>query len=197
VQEALLHAVVGADLLQNVPGKLPVQLVGKRAHDDGDDADDGRDGNEEGLAQRPHVPVLLVGLDGSLFQQAGDRIVNLVDLENGVDENGQVGHAQADDLNRVLEPQSVPCQEQDVEEAEDKQRQERRDGAVLRLEAVGDVRVVLVHETELEPPKHVSALSMSALSSSGLARDIGDSRLESHAGRGLQGDDEEEELGPF
>lgn len=64
MQEAFLHAVVGANLLQNIPGKLAVELVSNGAHDNGDHADDGGDGNEEGLAQQPHVAVLLVGLQG-------------------------------------------------------------------------------------------------------------------------------------
>ena len=48
MQEALLHAVVGANLLQNIPGKLAVELVGDGAHGNGGDADNGGDGDEEG-----------------------------------------------------------------------------------------------------------------------------------------------------
>jgi hypothetical protein len=108
VQEALLHAVVGADLFQNIPGELAVELVGEGAHGNGDDAHDGGDGNEERLAQRPHIPVLLVWLQQAVAQQGSDGLVDLVNLEDGVDEDGQVGDAEADDLNGVLEAQGVP-----------------------------------------------------------------------------------------
>ncbi len=157
VQEPLLHAVVGADLLQDVPGKLSVQLIRNGAHDNGDHADDGGHGNEEGFDQQPHVLVLVVRLQSAGVHELVDRAVNLINLEGGVDEDGQVGHAQADDLNRVLEAQGVPCQEQDVEEAEDEEGQEGRYRAVLRLGAVGEALFALEHETELEPREHVSA----------------------------------------
>jgi len=159
MQEALLHAVVGADLLQNIPGELAIELVSNGAHGNGDNADDSGDGNEEGPAQQPHVPILLVGLESAPFQQPVDRLVDLVNLQDGVDEDGQVGDAEANDLNRVLEPQGVPCQQQDVEETEDEEGQECRYRAVLRFEAVADVSVALVLETELEPPKYVSVVS--------------------------------------
>lgn len=84
-------------------------------------------------------------------------MVDLINLQDGVDEDGQVGHAEADDLNGVLEAERVPCQQQDVEKAEDEEGQECGYRAVLRLEAVAEVLVTLVHETKLEPPKHVSA----------------------------------------
>lgn len=108
VEEALLHAVVGADLLQNVPGKLAVQLIGDEAHGDGDDANDGGNRNEERPTQLPDVLVLPVRLERAGPQKAVDRVVDLVDLQDRVDEQCQVGHAQADDLNCVLEPQGVP-----------------------------------------------------------------------------------------
>ena len=159
VQEALLHAIVGADLLQDIPGELPVELVGDGTHADGDHADDGGDGDEEGLAQLPHIPVLVILLQGTRGHQVIDRVVDLIDLEDGVDENGQVSHAEADDLNGILESQGVPGQDQDVEETEDEKGEEGRNRAILRLEFVGEAGLLLVLETELEPPEDVSALS--------------------------------------
>jgi hypothetical protein len=88
-----------------------------------------------------------------------DRLANLIDLEDGVDKDSQVGHAEADNLNGVLEPQGIPCQEQNVEEAENEEGQKRRNRAVLRLELVVELRVVLILKTELEPPKRISTLS--------------------------------------
>lgn len=50
MQEAVLHAVVGADLLEDIPGKDLVQLVGDEGDDDGAEAEDDGNGNEVGPA---------------------------------------------------------------------------------------------------------------------------------------------------
>ncbi len=88
MQEALLHAVVGTNLLEDIPGELAVQLVGDAAHENGDDANDCGDGDQEGLAEQPHVLIIIVVLQGAVLQQILDGAVDLVDLEDGVNENG-------------------------------------------------------------------------------------------------------------
>lgn len=47
VKESLLHAIIGADLLQDVPSKLFVELPCQEGHNDCGDGEDSRDGNQE------------------------------------------------------------------------------------------------------------------------------------------------------
>lgn len=123
VEEALLHAVVGADLLQYVPGEFLVQLpryVCERYRGDGDDT---RDGDEEGSTPQPDVVFAqVIGPDGTVRLEQINGISDLVDLQSRVGQQGRVAYAEADDLNGVFAAQSVPYQYQLVDKGEDEER---------------------------------------------------------------------------
>ncbi len=133
-EEPLLHAVVGTDLLEDVPGKLAVELPGHEARGDGSHSDDDRNGDEEGPDGTPDVLRDRVGLERVVVPQIAHGATNLVNLKRRVDQQGEVGQADSDDLDGVLHPQRVPGQDQQVQETEDEEGEEGRDCPNLRVE---------------------------------------------------------------
>lgn len=120
MKEALLHAIVGANVLKNVPSKLLVELPGNVYHDNSGDSNDDRGGNKVGLDIVPQH-----GRCDALLQRAVDledskSHLNLLKLEGRVNQKSQIGDADADDLNRVLHAQRVQHEDQFVKETEDK-----------------------------------------------------------------------------
>src|SRR4051794_7922976 len=99
MQEPLLHTVVCTNLLQDVPCKLAVKLIGKVPQRNGRHTNDGRDRNEERPRQRPEVVAQSINRKGLLGLQLRNRRVNLIDLDDCVDEQSQVRDAKPDDLN--------------------------------------------------------------------------------------------------
>jgi len=153
VQETLLHAVVSTNLLENVPGKLLVQLPRYEGHEHRGHGDDAGNGHEKGADGGPEIrPVVDTVDNGALTSQDVDGVADLIDLDGRVDEDGQVGEGEADDLNRVLHTQRVPDKYQLVQEGEDEERQEGRDGPVL-----ADRIVVELPNVGLELGEDVSA----------------------------------------
>lgn len=59
--------------------------------------------------------------------------MNLINLNGQVDHKDNVGHDHADDLNRVFHSESIPDEDEDVEEPEDEESEKGRDGEVLGL----------------------------------------------------------------
>ena len=109
MKESLLHPVIGSNLLQDIPGKLVVQLIGDIGHHNRDHPDDCRDSDEEWLACLPNILARRSGLQHASFLQYINRRVDLVDLEERIHHEGEVGYAQPDDLNRVLQSERIPC----------------------------------------------------------------------------------------
>lgn len=126
VQEAPLHPVVGADLLENVPGELLVQLPSDEAHTKRAQRNDDWDSDEKGQAVTPELSRGRV-LESIMRGQCVDGLPDLVDLDDRVQHHGQVRHADSDDLDGVLHPQGIPDEHYLVQEAEDEKCQECRD----------------------------------------------------------------------
>lgn len=82
VKESLLHAIIGTNLLQDIPSKLLVQLPCQEAHADCGDGKYSRNGNEEGPGS---VPYSELGRGVSFHDILEDHDINgradLVDLE--------------------------------------------------------------------------------------------------------------------
>ena len=124
MKEALLHAVVSADLLQNVPSKLLVQFPGHEPHRDGEHGNDDGNRHEERAARGPGTLAGRVDFERAVGLNVRDGSSDLVDLQRGVDEQGQVRDADSNDLDGVLETQGIPGQDQLVQETKNEERQE-------------------------------------------------------------------------
>lgn len=131
IKEPLLHPVVGANGLENIPGKDLVELPGDEAHGNSAGRKDTGNGNEE----RPHIfPHILATTD----QRAGrfhflHSDLNLLDLDGGVDHDGEVGNAHADDLNGVLHTEGIPDNDDFVQKGKDEESEEGGNGPPLRF----------------------------------------------------------------
>lgn len=197
VEEPLLHAVVGANLLENVPGELAIELVGKVRNGNRDDANDHGGGNEEGACRLPDCAVGRVRPKGAAIYQLLDGVVDLVDLEERVDKENEVRDAETDDLNRVLPPQGIPRQGEDVEEAKDEEGQESRDRAVSRFHVFWDrVAVAELLEVGLEDGENVAAPMSVIRSMDRTCLPFFDLHLKGYADDGLQRDGSEKEHRP-
>jgi hypothetical protein len=131
VKEASLHSVVSADVLEDVPSEFLVQLPADEGQDHGAEAEDCRNRGKEWT---DIVPSLIKRVDA--FQNAfvGKRFngrTNGVDLDAGVDDQSQVGNANANDLNRVLHAKGIPDDNQLVKEPEDEEGEECGDGQIF------------------------------------------------------------------
>lgn len=133
MEEPLLHAVISSDLLENIPGKLLIELPCDEGHQNCGQGNDARDRNQERLGRLPDVNRACSRLHLTSRLQHADGFVDLVDLDGRVHQQGQVGYADSDNLNGVLHPQSVPYQNQLVQKAEYEERQEGRNSPVLRV----------------------------------------------------------------
>ena len=156
MKESLLHPIVSANLLENIPGKFTVELIGNTAHGNRDNANDSRYGNQERLRLLPHTLVTRVLLDGASIEKPLQRPVNLIDLKNCVNEKSKISQAQPDNLNGVLSSQRVPGKDEDVEEAENEEGQESRNRLVLRPQGLIRELIFLHIQTELETGKDIS-----------------------------------------
>lgn len=138
MQEAFLHAIIGTNVLEDVPRKNLVQLPRHEAHTDATQPNNSRDGDEVGPDVLPHSICGLGDLERSVYAEDIQRDLNLLDLQRGVDHQSQVGNADTDGLNGVLHAQRIPDDDELVEETEDEEGEEGWDSFVLRL----DLRVV-------------------------------------------------------
>lgn len=84
----------------------------------------------------------MIGVDRPGRAHFLDGDLNLFDLDGGIDHDGQVGDADSNDLNGVLVSQSIPDDNELVEESENEQSEEGRDrtplGIVTRLVLIVD-----------------------------------------------------------
>jgi len=146
-----LHAQVGANLLVDAPSEFFIQLPGQEGHADGAEADEAGQGNEVASNLVPEDGVQEV-VDGKGF----DCAMDLVDLDARVDENAKVHHTYADDLNRVLAPQSVVDEHEFVDECEDEQREVGRDGLCVLSVVCGRGVPGSWHQLVLELAEYIS-----------------------------------------
>lgn len=123
VEESLLHSIIGSNVLQNVPGEFLVQFPSNETEADGANRNNARDSDQNAPNVIPDIEVL----HGVLGLQNGDGLIHLVDLNRGVDHESEVRDAYSDDLNGILDAQSVPYKDELVKKAEDEERKESRD----------------------------------------------------------------------
>jgi hypothetical protein len=153
VKESLLHAIISTDVLENIPSILLVDLPRKEAHDKSSKGNDGGDSHEVRLHIMPKLCCRHFRSEGVLFTENIKGLFNLIDLNGGVNHEGEVGEADTDDLNGVLLTKSIPNDNKCVKESENKERQESRNSLVLRLNfGVG----VMITKVDLEFTKDVS-----------------------------------------
>lgn len=104
MEESLLHAIIGSDMLENVPGELLVQLPGDETVADGTDTDDARNSNQNALYIIPHGQVG--------YSILGDQDINgladLIDLDGRINHQSKVCDTNTNDLNGVLDPKRIP-----------------------------------------------------------------------------------------
>src|SRR3569833_355571 len=156
VEESLLHPIVGTNLLQDIPGEHLVELPGDETHHHRRHGDDDRDGYQVWPHERPQVRLAGFQLDGAPVLQLRHGVLDLVDLDGRVDQDGHVGGADADDLNRVLHPQGIPHEDQLVQVGEEEEGEDGRVRLVLRRHMV----VVLAgsRDVQLELDENIAAL---------------------------------------
>jgi hypothetical protein len=153
VKETLLHAVIGTNVLENIPSILLVDLPRKKAHDKGSEGNNGGNGHEVRLHIMPEFSCRHAGSEGVLGTENIEGLLNLIDLDGGVNHEGEVREADTNDLNGVLLAESIPNDNECVKETENKERQESRDSLVLRLDfGIG----VVITKVNLEFAKDVS-----------------------------------------
>lgn len=118
MKEALLHAIIGANVLENIPSKLLVELPGNVHHDNGGDSNDDGSGNKVGLDIAPEHGRCDALLQRTVDLEDSKRHLNLLKLESRVNQESQIGDADADNLNRVLHAQRIQHEDQLVKETE-------------------------------------------------------------------------------
>lgn len=155
MKEPLLHPIVGANDLEDVPSKVLVELPRNEAQDDGDEANDGGDGNEVRLDIGPNHINGQSRLEGVVFLKEVEGLGNLVDLNPSVYHKGKVGEADSNDLDCVLLSESIPDNDELVQETEDEECQESGDSLVLRFK-VFQVPSFGAEKARLKPGKNVS-----------------------------------------
>lgn len=121
VEEALLHAVISTNVLENVPSVFLVDLPGDKDHANGREGDNGRDGNQVRLDIAPEVSSSGVLLEGIVLPKNIECLLNLVNLNGSVDHESQVGEADSDNLDSVLLAEGIPDDNESVEEAENEE----------------------------------------------------------------------------
>ncbi len=131
MEETLLHAVVCANVLEDIPGEFLIQLPGAKGHADGGESNNGRNGDEKGLDVAPEFMRGDVVAESIGAAKNGNSRLNLVDLDGGIDEHGQVGDADANDLNRVFHAEGIPDDDQLVEETKNEESEKGGNGEIL------------------------------------------------------------------
>lgn len=104
-EKAPLQPQVGRDVLVDCPSELAVKPPGHEAHQNGAECKDARHSHQTRLQIYPCVRV-------DVGTQRLDCLINLIHLNARVGHHAQVVEAQPDDLNRVLQSQRIPRQQQ-------------------------------------------------------------------------------------
>lgn len=160
MEESLLHAIVGSNMLEDIPSKLLVELPSDEAVADGADTNDAGDGDQNALHVIPDGQVL----NGILGDQDIDSLADLIDLDGCIDHQSEVCDTNTNDLNCVLDTEGIPDQNKLVEEAEDEECEESRDRLELRLDLLVRVvrRLVGVLQTLIELGEDISGMEVSS-----------------------------------
>lgn len=129
------HSVICSYVLQDIPCKFLIKSPSNEDHSNGGKRDDDGNCNEVGLKIGPQSFRCETRLQRIVGAQNAERLLNLVILNRGVDEEGKIGDADADDLNSILHSQCIPYNDQIVQETENEEGQKCRNGFVLRLDS--------------------------------------------------------------
>lgn len=114
MKEPLLHAIVGTNILQDIPSKLLVELPRHKDHANCAEGNNGRDGDKIRLDIAPKLLGVGISIEGIVVPKNHNGFLDLVDLNGRVNHEGEVGNADSNDLNRVLHPQGIPNDHQNV-----------------------------------------------------------------------------------
>lgn len=133
MKESLLHAIIGTNVLEDIPRILLVNLPREEAHNEGSKGDDGRNGHQIRLHIVPKLGSSHATLESIVLLENIKGLGNLIDLDGRVNHKCQVREADTNDLNGVLLSESIPDDDQGVKETKDEKGQESRNSLVLRL----------------------------------------------------------------
>lgn len=110
------------------PRKLIIQLPSDECHDYREEANDTRNSQDVGSNIMPNRVIgfdIWYGLAGILWiceiNESCDGLVDLIVLDRSVYQHSNIVEAKSDDLNGVLESQSIVVQHQLVQESEDEE----------------------------------------------------------------------------
>lgn len=158
MEESLLHAIISTNVLENIPCVLLVDFPRKEAHNKGSQGDNAWNGDKVRLDIVPEL------CRGDVWRKSVVRLKdikglgNLIHLDSGVNHEGEVREADTNDLNSVLLAESIPYDNQCIQETENEKRQEGRNCLVLRLDfGVG----VMCTKVDLELAKDVTKSGVS------------------------------------
>jgi hypothetical protein len=121
---SLLHPEVGTDVLVDTPSKLVVQLPANHSHQNSRQGDHAGYRNQKWPDFWPDIfnSEGLVG-DRGRIRQSAVRILDLVHLDGGIHQHGQIEDADTDDLDGVLQPKCVIAETDEENVSENEQRQ--------------------------------------------------------------------------
>jgi len=101
-------------MLVDGPRKLVVQLPGNEGEDEGCDGHENRVGNQLDANLLPDI----VPGDEAVILEDCNSIVDLVELDAGIDENADIVKDKPDDLDGILLAQGIVYEDELVDEAE-------------------------------------------------------------------------------
>ena len=105
-QIAPLQSCVGTDALVDGPGELIVQLPCFEGENES------RDSHQHGQSDEHRLDIVpeVLGDEAARIEVVGS-VLDLIELDSGVDENANVVENETDDLNGVLHAQGIPGEE--------------------------------------------------------------------------------------
>lgn len=105
---ATLHPEICRNVLVNAPGELIVELPADDGHENSSESMDTWDCNQEGLDRRPYSGIhQQVVASRVISGKPGVCFLNLLNLDSAVDQQSEVKNAKSDDLDSVLQAQSI------------------------------------------------------------------------------------------
>jgi hypothetical protein len=122
-------------MLINGPCKLIVELPGNKGHDQGSDTEETWHSNQKWSDDWPYeVGPQNIGdtIAGRSVVQVDDSTTDLVNLDGGINEKGQVEDAKANDLNGILQSKRIIHENILIDKSKDEERQVGRNRFDLR-----------------------------------------------------------------
>lgn len=117
-------------MLVDCPCKFVVELPGHKGHEDGSKGHEAWLHDQKRLDLSPELDH-----DEAIFLENDDGVVDLVDLNRGIDQDAEVVNAETDDLNCVFQAQRVVDQNHLVNVTKHEDGEVGGDGSRLGQEA--------------------------------------------------------------